>query len=686
MRKIGLLMLFIFLTAFTGCSATFEGEVLEPWLEKQAAGASGIVCDENYLQFKEWQEDGKLDETGHYNEWGEYAEWAVENPENGTEQKEVRVSFASNSYLTIDYFYDKNKEKRVEGTYGYFNPGESIYATQPQCNNPYTNAYTFAGYRIYEYDSDGKRGQLLCETGNIDKVYTIPLDFKGTELSVEPIGEYQRREVLFHAYKVDENGNQVKVSGGRWLVNDEEYRAETAHLNPSDAYIVKYCYDSDEYYVVDTQPKFFALKDGEVEFQKATPIDENDSYSVQLSKWLEIALGDDKLEEKIATIQINGNDCTEQSIKDKSIKHLKVNDSISIVTKEGYRLFCSQLYLGTPELLAQDSKCHYEFKVSDSGEEMCIRVSKTEFRVNVKSNVGNDIWFNIEGTSFPNKSGLVYEKNGWFGFPCQIVKETIGAEEFILISAEGNVIPEGYALRFDVTKEDNNKQDSEDILYLATIPGQQKIAVYENGTAANISKVYTDIEVDIDLVEVMRYTQEEVANGTVRLFYADEFSDKEIREGDYIEGSRKVQVILQSEDGYYVAGKKVEDDDSTYEVKIKYEEYDLAKLLEEHPIKKKIQVTLDTADAYGICVFKVDGKEESGEVVLQEGQQITLEYTLTDSDYQIVRETEGFWGGIKDWGSNTFNKDKESVTIEVTQELDGTVITRESSLIKVEKR
>ena len=103
----------------------------------------------------------------------------------------------------------------------------------------------------------------------------------------------------------------------------------------------------------------------------------------------------------------------------------------------------------------------------------------------------------------------------------------------------------------------------------------------------------------------------------------------------------------------------------------------LEKLLNKHPIQKIWYVTLDDSDSYGTCVYKLDGVEVSGRIGLREGQKLTLEYTLTDSNYQIVREGPGgFFGGL-------LHSITERFSIPVSASLDGNTIKR-SDYITIE--
>lgn len=197
-----------------------------------------------------------------------------------------------------------------------------------------------------------------------------------------------------------------------------------------------------------------------------------------------------------------------------------------------------------------------------------------------------------------------------------------------------------------------------------------------------MSKIYEKIEISISLVEVSRYEEKNVENGSMELTLIDVEPHVRLQNGAVVEGSRKVEVVLRSNEGYYISGKEVTDHQE-YKKEMKFKDFE--DIVAEHSIQKNIQITFDNSDEYGDCVFKVDKEEVSGEKLLREGQEITLEYTLTDSDYQIVRESEGFRAGIKSWREETFSKNKTTITIPVTEELDGETLTR-NQYITVDKK
>ena len=146
-----------------------------------------------------------------------------------------------------------------------------------------------------------------------------------------------------------------------------------------------------------------------------------------------------------------------------------------------------------------------------------------------------------------------------------------------------------------------------------------------------------------------------------------------LQDGDEVDDNEKLTVSITPTSGYYVTGKKVKD--GVYQDTMKYKEYfsNIDKIIEEHPVKKLINVTLDDSDDNGTCVYTIDGEVVSGTISLREGQKIKLEYTLTDSNYQI---DSGLFG----------SKAHKSATLEISEDSDGKTLSREDFNIHIKKK
>ena len=188
--------------------------------------------------------------------------------------------------------------------------------------------------------------------------------------------------------------------------------------------------------------------------------------------------------------------------------------------------------------------------------------------------------------------------------------------------------------------------------------------------------VYESITVTVSKVEVSTYKATKIDHATVSVRLEDE-SDM-LQNGDVLEASREVEITITPDNGYYIEGSKL--NSSAYSDKMKYSKWEkeAKKILEKHPAQKLWHVTLDTSDAYGTCVYKLDSKNVSGTVTIRKDQKLMLEYTLTNSNYQISRSGVKVLTGV-------FHSNTESVSIPISEALDGKTI-RCSDYITVERK
>lgn len=265
----------------SGCAAV-DRQLGEIFLEE-----SGIKEREEYIRYEQYQEAGNLDESGQYVLSDEQLEEALPQEPDG----QIHVSFADNRYLKILYYTDADMLMPISTSECYLNPGDTIYARLEECKNPNSNLYRLAEYRIKEYDEAGNVRNEYVETP-VENVmeYTIPENFTGTELSVFPVGEYADRQISMRVYYVDDSGKECDLgNAGTWFINEEAIHESTAQISSLEAYVLKFEYDTDNYFYVSSGPECFT-KDpadaGFVEFWAADPTDADTAYQVELHPYL----------------------------------------------------------------------------------------------------------------------------------------------------------------------------------------------------------------------------------------------------------------------------------------------------------------------------------------------------------------------------------------------------------------
>lgn len=325
MKKAFVLLLTFTMLLLTGCSAV-DAKLEQAILEK-----SGILEHEDYLQYQQYQEAGRL------NEDGQYIDPNLIEESNNTQESpdgQIHVSFGENRYLQIWYFVDAGMTTPIDTKTCYMNPGDTIYAKVVECTNPNSNLYRLAEYRILEYDSEGNvKKEYVQEVEDGTLEYQIPSNFTGTELSILPVGEYPDRNLSMSVYYVDDSGNECTLgSAGTWSINSNDIDGNTARISPIESYVLKFTYDTKNYFYVGCEPACFTKNPdtaGFVEFWEAEPTDADMTYRVELHQFLNLSL---KFSEE-AKVRINqGEEETIKKNKVWNLGKLQYGDSITIET------------------------------------------------------------------------------------------------------------------------------------------------------------------------------------------------------------------------------------------------------------------------------------------------------------------------------------------------------------------
>lgn len=312
---------------------------------------------------------------------------------------------------------------------------------------------------------------------------------------------------------------------------------------------------------------------------------------------------------------------------------------------------------------------------------------KPTLNVVLTNSVEDDIKFSVTAPGTEPKKGLSYEG----GNKTTIIPDWLGQNDRIIYNGKvgtygsglkesdpvaitltvdtGTILAES-ALKLDIVTKDTRGRENRSVRYIEELPATETIELYTAANVATSTTVYETVTVTISEVAVTSYIAPSVGHATVRATLTDMPVPYTLEDGDVLEDSRNVEITLIPEDGYYIVGSK--NDRGTYSETMKYAKWekDAQKILEQHPAHKIWYVTLDGSDPYGTCVYKLDGTTVSGRIGVREGQKLTLEYTLTNSDKAIVRSGPGGFVG------RLVNSKTESCNIPVSEALDGKVIRR----------
>lgn len=269
-RKQIILLSLLLLVLLSGCSRAEAGAKM--------LHSFGITSDEEYQAYISLAENGQLDEDGNYA--SEELDGAQEFlPPDGS----VHVTFAENAYISVQYYLDSGLTKPVDPQRCYLTPGDCLYAQTPDCEHPYSQWYKFDCFCIYACDENGKRTKELSWGDEADQslVLRIPEDPTVSEISVIPMGKYEKRTLELTDYYTDSAGAQKELDG-TWIVNDEEVSTRRTEVSPVESLFIDYRYDETVYDFVASSPSSFYHEKGLVRFELTEASEDISQYSVEL--------------------------------------------------------------------------------------------------------------------------------------------------------------------------------------------------------------------------------------------------------------------------------------------------------------------------------------------------------------------------------------------------------------------
>ena len=307
---------------------------------------------------------------------------------------------------------------------------------------------------------------------------------------------------------------------------------------------------------------------------------------------------------------------------------------------------------------------------------------KPTLEVVLSKSVGEDMRFAFEASGLDRRDYSYVD--GWFRSDYTIIsKQQIGTDKGILVTMGNRAIRSGTAVKILVEKTGRDESGKK-ITHLecrlvdSLTDLLDPIDIYPAGEIGTSSVYYETIKITIGIVDVLKLSlPSQPANAAVTVRSTE--TSEILHDGDIFERSESVTVTIAAEDGYYVTGTGVKND--VYRTTVKFEKCvaELQKIISEHPIARYLQITLPAQDAYGECTYKHNGKAAAGTVYAKPGDEITLEYTVTNPGY-IIDGATGFLG--TSIGKNeTFAS--ESVKIDASS--DGKTLSRDFFSIAVKE-
>jgi|LSQX01.3.fsa_nt_gb hypothetical protein len=352
----------------SGCSG------INGYMESQMLEKSGIKDDGNYKAYQNYSENGKLTKQGYYSEKVFEADETVST----IAAEAAHVTFAENSYLKIAYFCGSDSTMPLNTGVCYLEPGNNIYATVSINKGVPSSMYYFSGFRIYRYE-DGDRELIdTVQLGEDGFVLEISGEYAGAELSIEPIGNFDKRIISLRDYYIDDDGNEHELSG-TWMINDRQETGNKIKINPVSSYIISYGFDSKEYFYLSSNPQCYYSNNGDgiVIFERRESVDETEDYSVELHKYVTVSI------ESQQGRNVSVNNGIQQQIKAGNmleIPRLKYGDTVIIVTDKEWSSLdsCRELILQSLEK-PQNGEYKYTLIVPQKGGEFVFDPSEYSY-------------------------------------------------------------------------------------------------------------------------------------------------------------------------------------------------------------------------------------------------------------------------------------------------------------------
>ena len=577
-RDIVLMSLFATLAlALSGCGK------LNDYVAREVTAASEneIQNSNEYKDYVKYQADGLLGEDGVYP-----LPNSDEVMDNNDNQKPVKITIATNSFLKCNYYTDENENTPVSSNELYLDFGDSLFASDVSVNNEISNLYDFSCFRIWSYDQDGRKSdkpynEVKDRSGLLLKV---PANYSGKGFSIEPIGSYTERHITARAFSF-KDGQEINLPSGQWKVNSKMFNG-SIDISPVDSYKIEYDYSAykNDYYFVSSIPDHWYSKESEqkVIFREVSSNEQETAFSVEMHPYITMTVKNKCLNwaSDLPFIGDHGQGIIQS-----------INRDGKDVTEDNYT-----------------GQTSFDIKKLKVGEKLSIRVGK-EFKIS-----GIDV---SAGTAIPLGSNA---ENGY---------------EYTIIVPDTN---KGISIEIS---ERNSKSES----------------TYQGYNQAN-----ADVEI-------------KKSNGTL------------LKVGEELPGdNEKVTLTITPHEGYYIDGFTDKKNYSFVKKKVKFSslEKDILSTLDKHQAIKFISLNLVFSDDTGSYAYKLDGDKISDSPLenIRIGQKLKVEFKA-NKGYKI---THGWFGeAVSGIRSRAGGVDSISETIEVTEEMDGTTVNRETFGIIVEK-
>ena len=366
MKKILILTIAAMITLLLiGCSR------IDEYFSGQMLKKSTVLEESEYIAYEQYVSEGVLDNDGYYSEATDLVDEA---------HAPIHVTFADNSNLSIQYYLDAAHTTALNQSACYLNPGDSIHAVVAVNDDIFSSMYEFAGFTIFEIDENGGRKEtsaVKIDFNTQDYILSIPPAYEGEELSVVPVGAYQKRKISLSAFAFDEDEKKSEANG-KWYVNEKECSEKSVDISAISSYIISYQYDSDSYFFVSSEPECYYSSniDGVVIFKQRDPADSTVDYTVNLHKYLNVTLVSD-MDRRISID--NGPMDTYMANSEVPIPGLHYGQHVILTTNKEWTALenCRDLILTSSSRESENYK--YELIVPEKGGEFLFDPSEYQY-------------------------------------------------------------------------------------------------------------------------------------------------------------------------------------------------------------------------------------------------------------------------------------------------------------------
>ena len=283
---------------------------------------------------------------------------------------------------------------------------------------------------------------------------------------------------------------------------------------------------------------------------------------------------------------------------------------------------------------------------------------------------------------------------------CRMTIETDGYSKKDITAGNGGVVIEnqqigtknGIHVTFSHFDLENGKNAVRLVVLKKTENTEYKEIHYANEANNSIQidfeyeVTYKNITLTAEAVEAFEFQPVTDDNAEIIAKFCDQELDNKKKDIPLTAGTlstkdRQINVQIIPHDTYSMIGSFT--NEGTYHRQMRFDEYDrFVKEALQNQMKKVCTIQLDANDPYGTVVYKVDGKEATGEQKILEGKSITINYTLTNDKYRID-EDRNIFDQINVFDAGRFEKYEKTITID--RSMDGQTLNRES-FIKISEK